>query len=53
MLTLTQSSTLWKTPGIDQITAEVLKAGGKPMVDMLHKIAGQKKNHQWIGHARL
>jgi len=38
---------LWKTPGIDQITAEVLKAGGEPMVDMLHKIAltGQKKNH--------
>ena len=27
-----------KTPGIDSITAEVLKAGGKPMTEMLHKI---------------
>jgi len=31
------SMKLWKTPRIDQITAEVLKAGGKQMVDMLHK----------------
>ena len=27
-----------KAPGIDIITAEVLKAGGKPMTEMLHKI---------------
>ena len=27
-----------KAPGIDNITAEVLKAGGKPMAEMLHKI---------------
>ena len=27
-----------KAPGIDNITAEVLKAGGKPMTDMLGKI---------------
>ena len=27
-----------KAPGIDNITAEALKAGGKPMTEMLHKI---------------
>ena len=27
-----------KAPGIDNTTAEVLKAGGKPMIEMLHKI---------------
>ena len=27
-----------EVPGIDVITAEVLKAGGDPMVAMLHKI---------------
>jgi len=30
---------LEKAPGIDQITAELLKTGGEPIVDMLHKIA--------------
>ena len=28
----------WKAPGIDAITAEVLKAGGEPMVDIMYKI---------------
>ena len=28
----------WKAPGIVNITAEVLKAGGKPMTEMLNKI---------------
>jgi len=27
-----------KSPGIDEITTEVIKAGGKKMIDMLHKI---------------
>ena len=27
-----------KAPGIDRIPAEVLKAGGEPMTDMLHNI---------------
>ncbi len=30
-----------KAPGIDSITAEVLKTGGKPMIEMLHKIFNQ------------
>ena len=27
-----------KAPGIDQISAEVIRSGGEPLVNMLHKI---------------
>ena len=27
-----------KSPGIDIVTSEILKDGGEPMIDMLHKI---------------